>query len=82
MFLPAEYIWVEPVLIGSIVVFFVSWIGNSITFANKFANAFVTAIIFGLIFGAIVYTGYGSISMSVTAKPSPDAPAQLQRRSQ
>ncbi len=74
MFLPAEYLWLEPVLIAAIVVFFVDWIGNTITFSNRIINAFVTALIFGLIFGALVYFGYGRIEMSVSSTPSPDAP--------
>jgi uncharacterized membrane protein YadS len=80
MFLPSEYLWIEPVLIAALIVFIVSWIGNSITFANKFINALITAIVFGLIFGAVAYTGYGDISMSVTTKPSPTAPAQRNRQ--
>lgn len=76
MFLPSEYVWFEPVLIASIVVFVVSWIGNTIFFGNKFANALITAIVFGGIFGAIVYFGYGSISMSVTTTQSESAPAK------
>jgi hypothetical protein len=75
MFLPAEYSWLEPVLIAAIVVFFVDWIGNTITFSNRLINAFVTALIFGLIFGALVYFGYGSIEMSVSSTPAIDAPA-------
>jgi hypothetical protein len=75
MFLPAVYLWLEPVLIAAIVVFFVDWIGNTITFSNRLINAFVTALIFGLIFGALVYFGYGSIEMSVSSTPSLDAPA-------
>jgi hypothetical protein len=78
MFLPEEYRWLEPVLIAAIVVFFVDWIGNTITFSNRVINAFVTALIFGLIFGALVYFGYGSIEMSVRSTPSPDAPASIQ----
>lgn len=74
MFLPAEYAWLEPVIIASVVVFFVDWIGNSITFSNRIINAFVTALIFGLIFGVLVYFGYGSVEMSVTTTPEPGAP--------
>jgi hypothetical protein len=75
MFLPPEYLWLEPVLIASAVVFVVDLIGNMITFSNRFMNALVTAIIFGLIFGALIYYGYGSVSMSVTTTPSVIAPA-------
>ncbi len=75
MFLPAEYFWLEPVLIAAVVVFFVDWIGNTITFSNRVVNAFVTALLFGLIFGVLVYFGYGSIEMSVSSTPAPGAPA-------
>jgi uncharacterized membrane protein YadS len=82
MILPAEYAWSEPVLIATLVVFVVSWIGNSITFANRFINALVTALVFGVIFGGIVYFGYGQLSMSVSSTPSPTAPAQITKPAQ
>lgn len=77
MILPDEYVWIEPVLIASIVVFFVDWIGNSITFSNRVINALVTAIIFGLIFGALTYFGYGGIELTLDTVPAADAPASL-----
>ena len=82
MVLPSEYAWIEPVLIASLVVFVVSWLGNKLTLANPIVNAIVTAVIFGLIFGAITYFGYGSVTMTVTTKPSPTAPAQLKKQDQ
>ena len=82
MFLPVEYVWFEPVLIAAVVVFVVSWIGNSLIFSNRLANALATAIVFALIFGTIVYFGYGNISMSVTTEPSPTAPGQLKKPNQ
>lgn len=75
MFLPAEYAWLEPILVASIVVFFVDWIGNSITFSNRVINALVTAILFGLIFGALTYYGYGGIEVTIDTVPAADAPA-------
>jgi hypothetical protein len=78
MFLPPEYVWFEPVLIASVVVFVVSWIGNSIFFGNRFANALVTALVFAAVFGAITYFGYGSVSMKVTTEQSQSAPAKVQ----
>ncbi|NJM35154.1 MAG: hypothetical protein HC850_11085 [Rhodomicrobium sp.] len=74
MFLPAEYVWLEPVIIASVVVFFIDWIGNSITFSNRIINAFMTALIFGLIFAALTYFGFGSIEMSLSTSPAPGAP--------
>jgi hypothetical protein len=43
------------------------------------ASIVVSAILFALVFGALVYFGYGSVSMSVTTTPSPTAPAQTQK---
>lgn len=74
MFLPPEYAWFEPVLIASIVVFFVDWIGNNITFSNRLVNALVTAIIFALLFGTLVYLGYGGVEVTFNPTPSPTAP--------
>ena len=76
MFLPVQYSWLEPVLIAAVVVFFVDWIGNNITFSNRVINAFVTALIFGVIFGVLVYFGYGSVQMTVSSTPSATAPAR------
>jgi len=75
MFLPAEYFWLEPVLIAAVVVFVVSLLGNLIAFGNRLANAIVTAIIFGLIFGALSYYGYGDVQMRVSTTPSMESPA-------
>ena len=75
MFLPAEYGWLEPILIASAIVFIVDWIGNSITFSNRVINALVTAIIFALIFGVLTYFGYGGIEVTIDTVPAADAPA-------
>jgi hypothetical protein len=79
MLLPAQYVWFEPVLIATIVVFIIDLVGNSIGFGNRFLGAFMSAIVFALVFGALVYFGYGSVSMSVTTTPSASAPAQKQK---
>jgi len=79
MFLPPQYAWFEPVLIASIVVFVIDLVGNSISFGNRFIGALASALVFALVFGALVYFGYGSVSMSVVATPSPNAPAQTQK---
>lgn len=76
MFLPVQYGWLEPVIIAAVVVFFVDWIGNNITFSNRIVNAFVTALVFALIFGALVYFGYGRVDISVSSTPSITAPAR------
>ncbi len=65
-FLPPEYLFLQPVLIVSIIVFFISLLGNIVFFGNKFLNALVTAIIFGAIYFAL--TNYGYIGVEVAAK--------------
>jgi hypothetical protein len=74
MFLPPEYHWLEPVVIASIVVFFIDWIGNTITFSNRVINAFMTALVFGLVFAALVYTGVGRIEISFNPPSSQVSP--------
>lgn len=75
MILPADYLWLEPVLIAAVIVFFVDLIGNMVTFRNRIANALATAIIFAIIFGVLAYYGYGDISVSLSTTPAADAPA-------
>jgi len=79
MMLPAQYAWFEPVLIASIVVFIIDLVGNLFAFGNRYVGALVSAILFALVFGALVYFGYGNVSMSVTTTPSATAPAQIQK---
>ncbi len=57
-FLPAEYAWLELVLIGAGVVFVVDLIGNILSFSNRFVNAIVTALVFAAIFGALTHIAY------------------------
>lgn len=76
MFIPAEYAWFEPVLIGAIIVFVIAWIANSISFSSRFLNALLTSIVFAGIFGAVVYFGYGNVAFSVQTTPSATAPAK------
>jgi hypothetical protein len=75
MFLPPEYFWLEPVIVAAIVVFVIDLIGNTLAFGSRVVNAFVTAVVFALVFGALVYFGYGNISMTVSTTPSASAPA-------
>lgn len=79
MFLPPQYAWFEPVLIASIVVFVIDLIGGSIALGNRFLSALVSALLFACVFGALVYFGYGSVSMSVTTTPSATAPATMKK---
>ena len=79
MLLPAQYAWFEPVLIASIVVFIIDIVGSSIAFGNRYLGALTSALLFAVVFGALVYFGYGSVSMSVTTTPSTTAPAQTNK---
>ena len=76
MFLPPQYLWLEPVIIAAVVVFVIDLIGNALSFSNRFLNAVVTAVVFALVFGSLVYFGYGNISMTVSSTPSAAAPAK------
>ena len=76
MFLPSEYLWLEPVLIAAALVFVIDLIGNTIVFGSRVANALATSLVFALVFGSLVYFGYGKISMSVSTTPSATAPAK------
>ena len=76
MFLPPQYLWLEPVLIAAAIVFVIDLIGNQIAFGSRLANALVTAIIFAGVFGTLVYFGYGNIAISVQTTPSATAPAK------
>ena len=64
-FLPAEFLWLEPVLIGTLIVLIVGFIGNMLAFKNRFINALVTALIFLVIFGAVTYFGYGAVAVDL-----------------
>ena len=72
-FLPAEYAWLEIVLIASGVVFVVDLIGNVLSFSSRVVNALVTAVVFALIFGSLTYLAYkdGAPMPTVTA-PAPE----------
>ena len=72
MFMPAEYLWLEPVLIAAAVVFVVDLIGNMITFSNRFVNALATAIVFTVIFGGIIYLGLGDIQVAISPAETPN----------
>ena len=76
MFLPPQYLWLEPVLIAAVVVFIIDLIGNTLVFGSRVANAVATSVIFALVFGSLVYFGYGNIAMSVSATPSATAPVK------
>lgn len=65
-FLPVGFSWFEPVLIASVIVFFVDFIGNMLSFSSRFVNAIVTAIVFAIVFGAAAYYGYADLFVKTT----------------
>ena len=70
LFLPPDYLWLEPVLIATAIVFVVGLVGNILSFQNRFMNAVATAIIFLVVFGAVTYLGHGSLEVVVPTLPS------------
>ena len=72
MFLPAEYSWLEPVLMGGAVVFVVGLIGNVLSFSNRFVNALVTAIVFAAIFAGLIHFTKAPVAPSpISFLPAP-----------
>lgn len=71
-FLPADYSWLEPVLIASAVVFVIDLIGNVLSFSNRFVNAIVTALVFAAIFGGLTYVAkQEGIEVPTVTVPAP-----------
>lgn len=58
MFMPADLLWLEPVIVAAIIVFFVDLIGNMLSFSNRILNALTTALVFLAIFGALSFIAY------------------------
>ncbi len=67
----AELGWLQPVLIGAAVVFFLDLIGNMLSFSNRFVNALTTALIFAVLFGSLIHLGI--VQLDVKAIPMPAA---------
>ena len=63
MFLPPQYAWLEPVIVGAIIVFVIDLIGNMISFSSRITNALVTALVFAAIFGGLLYSGLGRVEV-------------------
>lgn len=79
MFLPAEYVWLEPVIIAAIVVLVVDLVGNSLAFGGRIGNAIITAAVFFVVFGALAYFGLGKLEVAtdVAEIPSRFLPGEL-----
>ena len=68
MFMPADYSWLEPVVVMSAVVFVVGLIGNILSFGSRFGNALVTALVFAVLSGVLFFFMFqGSIPKTIAA---------------
>ena len=77
--MPADFLWLQPVLIAAAVVFVLDLIGNMLSFSNRFVNALVTALVFAVLFGTLIHLGI--VQLDVKAVPMPaetSAPAPAQ----
>jgi hypothetical protein len=72
-----KYPWLEPVLLGAVIVFVLDLIGNLISFSNRVLNALATAIVFAIVFGGLLYTGVLTLDVKTvtTETPATTAPA-------
>lgn len=71
-----KYPWLEPVLIGAVIVFILDLIGNLISFSNRVLNALATAIVFAVVFGGLLYTGVLKLDVRTETTTAPaSAPA-------
>jgi hypothetical protein len=73
-FLPAEYLWLELVLIAAAVVFVVDLVGNVLSFSNRFLSAIVTALVFAVVFGGLTHFAYTQgVAIPTTEQLAPTA---------
>ena len=72
-----KYPWLEPVLLGAVIVFVLDLVGNLISFSNRVMNALATAIVFAIVFGGLLYTGILTLDVKTvtTETPAVTAPA-------
>lgn len=74
MFMPPEFSWLEPVIVASIIVFFVDLIGNMLSFSNRILNALTTALVFLVIFGTLSYVAFREGNLPPVPSISQPAP--------
>jgi hypothetical protein len=70
MFMPADYSWLEPVIVMSAIVFIVGLIGNILSFESRFGNAAVTALVFGVLSSILFFFMFRSGSPKTIAAPA------------
>jgi len=68
--MPEDMLWLQPVLIGAVIVFILDLIGNMISFSNRFMNALATAIVFAVVFGGLPGVPRLSAATVPTATPT------------
>jgi hypothetical protein len=66
-----KYPWLEPVLLGAVIVFILDLIGNLISFSNRVLNALATAIVFAIVFGGLLYTGILTLDVKTVTTETP-----------
>ena len=66
----ADLGWLQPVLIGAAIVFFIDLIGNMLSFSNRFVNALVTALVFAVLFGSLIHLGVVQLDVKAIAAPA------------
>ena len=67
--MPEDMLWLQPVLIGAVIVFILDLIGNMISFSNRFMNALATAIVFAIVFGGLLYSGVMKLDVRTITTP-------------
>jgi hypothetical protein len=70
-----KYPWLEPVLLGAVIVFVLDLIGNLISFSNRVLNALATALVFAIVFGGLLYTGILTLDVRTVTTETPAATA-------
>ncbi len=70
-----KYPWIEPVLIGAVIVFVLDLIGNLISFSNRVLNALATAIVFAVVFGGLLYSHVLTLDVRTVTTETPAATA-------
>lgn len=76
--MPAEFAWLQPVLIAAAVVFVLDLIGNMLSFSSRIMNAFVTALVFAVLFGALIHFGIVQLDVKTVDTPAASAPASTE----
>jgi hypothetical protein len=61
--------WLQPVLIGAVIVFLLDLIGNMISFSNRFLNALTTGLVFAVVFGGLIYSGIVRLDVKTVTGP-------------